>query len=128
MDEMNYLEHYGVKGMRWGVRKDRSTSTTGRKRPNRREEARRMTDKELRDKINRLQMEQQYVKLTSSSYSTGKRKATSALKTFGKLGVKAVAVAGVYGGAQHFAKKYGLSPDEAARLDRSFQIIKILGS
>lgn len=47
-----YLIHYGVKGMKWGVRKKRN-SISG------------MSDAELQKKINRMNLENQYKNLTS---------------------------------------------------------------
>lgn len=81
----NFLEHYGIKGMRWGVRRtdaqlerasgessnntdttpaggkapDSKTATKGRN-PND------LTDKELQQVVNRINMEQQYARLTYS--------------------------------------------------------------
>lgn len=65
-----YLEHYGVPGMKWGRRKNQSgsVSKTGQSKKAKEkpiDKARKMSDEELRKKINRIQMEQQYVKLTS---------------------------------------------------------------
>ena len=80
------LTHYGVLGMKWGVRKARkdSRSTGIRKRNNRiedvNEDYRRahskksvkdMSDKELREMINRLQMEQNYERLSQNNISKG---------------------------------------------------------
>ena len=72
------LTHYGVLGMKWGVRRARKNSgSTGiRKRNNRIEDVNEdyrithskksvkdMSDKELREMINRIQMEQNYQRL-----------------------------------------------------------------
>lgn len=80
------LEHYGVLGMKWGVRKARKNSgSTGIRKRNRRIEdvnddykrahskksVRDMSDKELREMINRLQMEQNYERLSQSNISKG---------------------------------------------------------
>ena len=80
------LQHYGVLGMKWGVRRTRkdSGSTSTRKRNSRiedvNEDYRRahskksvkdMSDKELREMINRLQMEQNYQRLSQSNISKG---------------------------------------------------------
>ena len=77
------LTHYGVLGMKWGVRKN-SGSTGIRKRNSRiedvNEDYRRahskksvkdMSDKELREMINRLQMEQNYQRLSQNNISKG---------------------------------------------------------
>ena len=80
------LQHYGVLGMKWGVRRARkdSVSTGIRKRNSRiedvNEDYRRahskksvkdMSDKELREMINRLQMEQNYQRLSQNNISKG---------------------------------------------------------
>jgi hypothetical protein len=56
----DFLEHVGVKGMKWGVRKaDRSGNTP-------KAQAKRMSDAELKTAVERLRMEQQYVQITHS--------------------------------------------------------------
>ena len=80
------LQHYGVLGMKWGVRRARknSKSTGTRKRNSRMEDVNEdytrahskksvkdMSDKELREMINRLQMEQNYERLSQSNISKG---------------------------------------------------------
>lgn len=70
----DFLEHYGVPGMKWGKRKNRSSgSDSSNVKPARtkktkpvKADVKKMSDKELRDKINRMQMEQQYAKLTGT--------------------------------------------------------------
>lgn len=80
------LQHYGVLGMKWGVRRARKNSgSTGIRKRNRRIEdvnddykrahnrrsVKDMSDKELREMINRLQMEQNYERLSQSNVSKG---------------------------------------------------------
>ena len=80
------LQHYGILGMKWGVRRSRKDSgSTGTRKRNSRiedvnEDYRRahskksvkdMSDKELREMINRLQMEQNYQRLSQSNISKG---------------------------------------------------------
>lgn len=80
------LQHYGILGMKWGVRRARKVSgSTGiRKRNDRiedvnddykrahsRKSIKDMSDKELREMINRLQMEQNYEKLSRGNISKG---------------------------------------------------------
>lgn len=83
-----FLEHYGIKGMRWGVRrtdaqlqrdpnsptndkKPDDTTPAGGKAPNVKTETKGrnpndLTDKELQQVVNRINMEQQYARLTYS--------------------------------------------------------------
>lgn len=80
------LTHYGVLGMKWGVIRARKNSgSTGTRKRNSRiedvnEDYRRahskksvkdMSDKELREMINRLQMEQNYQRLSQNNISKG---------------------------------------------------------
>ena len=51
-----YLAHYGVKGMRWGVR--RAEKKAAREAANKR--LKEMSDEELKTRLNRLNMEKQY--------------------------------------------------------------------
>ena len=63
----DFFEHFGVKGMRWGVRRNRNNTTTRQSlRPKKEQtDLSKMSDAELRTRINRIQMERQYRELTS---------------------------------------------------------------
>ena len=77
--EINELRHHGIKGQRWGIRRfqnrDGSLTSAGKKRraddsdtdenkqQPQKKTAKTMTDEELREKINRLQLEKQYAAL-----------------------------------------------------------------
>lgn len=82
------LCHYGIKGMKWGVRryqnKDGTLTPAGKRRAashpdyesaHDRKDPRTLSDKELRARINRIQMEKQYADLTKkkSRISNGKK-------------------------------------------------------
>ena len=93
----NELYHFGIKGMRWGVRRyqnpDGSLTNAGKKRlskghtsneendssnkPSTKSSSTKtvkdMSDDELRQAINRLQLEQQYKNLSPKNVSKGKK-------------------------------------------------------
>lgn len=93
----NYLTHYGVLGMRWGVRKDRRSSGSStrkkissgksrvkkafakRKAANAKKKAakntnpKKMTDAELKKRIERLELEKKYTTLSNEQISKGKK-------------------------------------------------------
>lgn len=88
------LTHHGIKGMKWGVRryqnKDGSLTPAGKKRysDDTNSVIKNMTDAELRDRINRLQLEKQYKSLLTPEGKTevnkGKAFVQSILETSGK--------------------------------------------
>lgn len=121
----NTLIHWGIKGMRWGVRRyqnpDGSLTPAGKKRQvkieantqgddykkARAKSVKQMSDSELRSSINRLQMEQQYAQLTAKKKSAGRKWVESLLTDsskdiakkyidqYGKMGVDAAINYGV---------------------------------
>ena len=100
-DELDdFLQHFGVKGMRWGVRKDPVDVTVDSRRPGRRlkasggqnqpahEDAIRsaavrqrakastldsVSTKDLQELVNRMNLEQQYAKLSANNTSPGRK-------------------------------------------------------
>ena len=100
--EKDSLMHFGIKGMRWGVRryqnKDGSLTPAGKirysddyKRAHSGKDIREMSDNELRNVNNRLQMERQYANLTRKT-SKGKNVVNKLIKTAGTL----AAIEGAY--------------------------------
>ena len=99
----NELNHHGIKGQKWGIRrfqnKDGSLTLAGRKRQKQNNDGpthedhskshsiksvKSMSDKELRDRINRLNMERQYAQLTAQEKSVGKKIVSEVLLNVGK--------------------------------------------
>lgn len=72
----NYLIHHGVKGMKWGVRRKEPTaagaSSKKKKKISPAEEAKSMSNEELRNKNKRLQLERRYSELTKPGSKSGK--------------------------------------------------------
>lgn len=95
----NELKHYGVPGMRWGVRKKRVASEDSIKTSNiRKKKIYEMTNQELQTANNRLQLERNYKQLTQRK--SGIKKGISAfIKTAGTISA-VTAAAATY-------KKYG---------------------
>jgi hypothetical protein len=79
------LKHYGIKGMRWGVRKKRTiTNHEDYQKAHSKKSVQEMSDKELRERNNRLQMEQQYAQMTKKK-NRGKQVITAIVATAATL-------------------------------------------
>lgn len=89
----NQLAHYGILGMKWGIRryqnKDGTLTPAGKKRysesddyknAHSKKSVREMSDAELRARVNRLQMEAQYSRLSDTNISRGKKRVSSIWK------------------------------------------------
>ncbi len=83
------LTHYGVMGMRWGVRKRRVTTSKTVRSNNARNQngtaQRRMSNKELTARIKRLELEQKYAKLTEVPQVKTVSKVEKLVKTAGTV-------------------------------------------
>lgn len=97
MDDV--LIHYGILGMKWGVRryqnKDGSLTSAGKKRYSnnddikdapqknteepKKKSVKDMSDEELRKEVNRMQLEQNYLRMTGQNIEKGKSAAEIAL-------------------------------------------------
>lgn len=84
------LYHYGIKGMRWGVRKSRSTKTDKQSddykktKPLRKKKASELSNEELKALTTRLQLEKQFKDLNKKDIAKGQKFVTDILKEVGK--------------------------------------------
>lgn len=69
-----YLEHHGVKGMKWGVRKDRKKGSRRQKNP------KKMTTQELKRRIERNELEKKYYDSVRNAKNPAKREAQDFIK------------------------------------------------
>ena len=87
------LCHYGVLGMKWGVRRRRSTIKKSSNKTNsdpkeskvkKKKSVSELSDTELRQAINRIQMEKQLAQLTAKEKSAGAKFVTDVLTNAAK--------------------------------------------
>lgn len=67
----NYLQHYGVKGMKWGVRKARRSADSAEVKQIRKKKVSQMSNAELRKANERIRLEQEYKRLNPNAIKKG---------------------------------------------------------
>lgn len=102
----DFLQHYGVLGMKWGKRKARSTVSSNKKpksaaitkpkqtpKPKSKPTQRRLSDAELRAVVNRMRLEREYADLTYRASSRSKvEKVVRTIGTVAALTTSAVKI------------------------------------
>lgn len=75
-----FLAHFGVKGMKWGVRRKRSASSDAQRHgSNKKKALKELSDGDLRNLVNRLNMEQNARRLNPSKVASGHNAVKAAL-------------------------------------------------
>lgn len=80
------LAHYGILGMRWGIRKNKRTPSTEHliKEERKKKRAYELTNKEIEEFNRRVSLEEQYNKINPTRAQKGKQAVSRALESLGK--------------------------------------------
>lgn len=103
-----FLQHYGVLGMKWGVRKKRGSSESSRKKRRREDDLSELTFEELQQKVNRLNLEKRYRDLSKEQKTAGQKFVDSAKEVFAqssKETAKKYVTKGMEAGAEALIRK-----------------------
>ena len=100
----DFLQHYGVLGMKWGHRKTRSKASSNKKpkstkntttsKPKPKPTQRELSDEELRAVINRMRLEREYADLQYRASS--RAKVENVVKTVGTAALLTTSVVKIY--------------------------------
>lgn len=124
----NALEHHGILGMKWGIRrfqnKDGSLTSAGKKRNKgpsddykesralKKRGTRNLSNDELRKLNERLKLESDYDSYTSKGESYTKK---AMIDAGSKLAVTAIKAAVIYAGIKYVKTKYDLTPEKIGK-------------
>lgn len=120
--DQNMLMHYGILGMKWGVRRSESQLARARdakakssseeesedyKKAHSPKSVKSMSDAELRNRLNRLQMEQQYTRMNPDTVNRGKDVANKILKAGTTVATVTTTALTIYNNADKIRKILG---------------------
>ena len=111
----DFLQHYGVLGMKWGHRKARSNVSSNNKpkntaitkpkqtpKPKSKPTQRRLSDAELRAVVNRMRLEREYADLTYRASS--RSKVESVVRTIGTVAALTTSAVKIYENLNRLSK------------------------
>lgn len=118
--ENNELLHYGVLGMKWGRRRTKAQLERARQKAEdkavkkaRKQDVknrRLLSDKELQDKINRIEKERKLKELTAEDIAPGKKAVSDILASSGKKAATTIATGAIlYSVKAAMTKKFDVS-------------------
>lgn len=109
----DFLQHYGVKGMKWGKRKNPASAdsarTTSVRTAVKKKGVHTVSSKDLQDAINRMQLEQNFKRLSVNEKSPVTRWISSTLLEIGKREVQTQIAKKVAGAALKKAATGGVA-------------------
>lgn len=121
MNQNDYIAHWGIKGMKWGIRRyqnaDGTLTEAGKKRRASKEEKKskvsKMSDSELQQRLSRLRMEAEYKRLLAEQKPKRSGRFKKIMGDIGEQAVKSLATKGI----EKIVKKVFREPDPRTKLD-----------
>lgn len=105
-----FLEHYGVKGMKWGVRKRSSGRSGGSGKTQFKKPANKLSNEEINRRIKRLETEKRYNSLNAKEKSKGREFAEGVLQSSARTVAKSVATAAATVAIKAALEAHGSTP------------------
>lgn len=111
----DFLQHYGVLGMKWGKRKARNNVSSNKKPKNTKNTTkpkpmptqRRLSDAELRAAVNRMRLEREYADLTYRASS--RAKVENVVRTIGTVATLTTSAMTIYKNLNKIAQIAGMA-------------------